>query len=643
MGTNSVDLYNAVVSDVNAFLPEVAGDVFDPYGEKMRRPDSSVAGIRVAALLKSLLSKFEDVVDIGADDAALAKFLECNDRCAEADKAPCSDLEATMLGEYTSSLDDFFLYYDAKEEAWYDLPVCQETIRAAARHGPGAAQGAKEQSAYAKHCSSKLTATSEFLLQMFEEDSFSFDTSGEAQLLRSIVYGEEIVDGNVLAFVPKKRTISRTTCTEAIVNMYYQLGLGSVFEQHLKTRYHIDFRGTIDDGVSRFMRGDPLFSRSRGKFVPSQAEFNGWLALKGSKDGSYATIDLVSASDTIAMRRLADCPPSVRRWVKALRSPVTRLPDGRVVQLNMVSTMGNGFTFALQTIFFSCAVRAVYRTLGIPFIKRSLAAKADYYETERGNWGVFGDDIVVVREAYRPLCRLLALLGFEVNLTKSFDDGPFRESCGSDWYNGAFVRGVYVSSLRTVQDKYVAFNRLADWSGWAGIPLFNSLKLIYGWIPPEKRFLIPLHENDDAGLKVPLALKEDLGKQVTCAPSDWGGYARHHLRSAPSTGADRYVCYRARDLTYDLSHVISAAISVRKHGKWRFLVHNPAGILWCALGNLLRDGAASSRLREPHYLKTAAFSSGWNFIPRQPGSFRPCAGSEDLFPLLEPVIGSTRS
>lgn len=646
MGTiDPVALYQAILEDTAPYHEAVVGDLSDMYADKRPSVDASVAQYRVAVLLRTLFSKFEDDVLPSADEAALVKFLECNERCAGVDELPATEFEAILLGEYRSCLADFFLTYDREFATWVDLPISKEIISNAARHGPGAAQGAKEQSYYAKHCSSTLTATSAYVLEWFEEDAARFDLSAESQVLRSAIYGERVVDGNTLAFVPKKRTISRVTCTEALANMYYQLGLGSVFEEQLRKKFHIDFRGTTDDGIDRFLNGLPLHSRARGAFVPSQAEYNAWLARKGSRDGSIATIDLVSASDTISLRRLDDCPSAVKHWIKSLRSPVTELPDGRVVTLNMISTMGNGFTFALQTIFFSCAVRAVYRSLGIPVKNRSNVASVDYYDRDTGNWGVFGDDIVVVSEAYRPLCRLLHLLGFEVNHTKSFNDGLFRESCGSDWLDGQFVRGIYLSSLMSLQDHFVAFNRLAYWSCFSGVPLTRSLELIYHAIPPHDRCLVPLHENDDAGLKVPQALKEDLGSQVAPTPSDWGSFMRkkaRRLRSAPSTGASLYRCFRSRDLTYDLSRLRQRFVRFRKHGKWRFLVHSPAGIYWCAIGNKLRDGSASSRMREPVYSKTVCSSSGWNYYARPPGALNPLVGPEEMYFLLDPVIGSTR-
>lgn len=268
--------------------------------------------------------------------------------------------------------------------------------------------------------------------------------------------------------------------------------------------------------------------------------------------------------------------------------------------------------------------------------------------TERivGTGGFFGDDIVVVAQAYQPLCRLLELLGFEVNTEKSFDDGPFRESCGSDWFSGHFVRGIYIKSLRTSQDKLVAFNRLAYWSAYTGVPLNNTLKLLYEWIPPADRLRVPLHEDDAAGLKVPKAWKHDLGIQATSAFSKWGEFVpvklNARLRKRPSIQAPMYECFRDVGLKYRLHDVVSSALSFRKRGKWVTLLVNEAGVLWSTLGNWLRDGEASSRLTEPRYTKTLSYSSGWDYTTRPPGSLKPLVGPDEFTFVLSPVMGETR-
>jgi hypothetical protein len=147
--------------------------------------------------------------------------------------------------------------------------------------------------------------------------------------------------------------------------------------------------------------------------------------------------------------------------------------------------MGNGFCFPIQTMLLSALVLGVYDTLGIP---------------PSANWGVFGDDIVITTEAYALLARVLQELGLVVNLDKSFSNGKFRESCGTDWFSGVNVRGVYLKRYSTDQDLFSAFNLLNLWSSHTGIPLDKTLKTILSFVkgpipivPPDEGLSSGIH------------------------------------------------------------------------------------------------------------------------------------------------------
>jgi hypothetical protein len=100
------------------------------------------------------------------------------------------------------------------------------------------------------------------------------------------------------------------------------------------------------------------------------------LARLGSIDGSYATIDLKSASDTLSNRLIHKLfPKQFLLFADMLRVKYVDMPDGRRVKLGMYSTMGNGYTFALQTAVFLSVVVAVYDVLGIPLIKPKMVLK----------------------------------------------------------------------------------------------------------------------------------------------------------------------------------------------------------------------------------------------------------------------------
>jgi len=275
---------------------------------------------------------------------------------------------------------------------------------------------------------------------------------------------DSTVRGSRLSIVPKNDETGRATCTEPSINMLFQLGIGKLLERRLKKVYNIDLK-------------DQPFKNQR-------------LAQLGSMSDTFGTIDLKSASDSISLELLNNiCPSDMVRFLTVYRSPEVNIPGLGFITLPIISTMGNGYTFPLQTIIFASIVHAVYDLLGI-----RLQRHGAY------NFGVFGDDIIVTKRAYPVVVKTLEMYGFVVNKDKSFYEGPFRESCGADYYLGSLVRGVYLKRFDTMQDVYVAINTLNLWSSRTGIYLPSTTRYLLArckWLP------VPRWESDDAGIKVP--------------------------------------------------------------------------------------------------------------------------------------------
>jgi len=158
------------------------------------------------------------------------------------------------------------------------------------------------------------------------------------------------------------------------------------------------------------------------------------LARKASVDGRHATIDLSNASNLVAKALALLLPFEWCRYLDDVRASCFADPTtggGQIVPraYEMLSSMGNGATFAVETMLFAAACRAV-------------GAKT-------GDFLVYGDDIILPSSMADELVGLLGYLGFEVNADKSFLDPDlrFRESCGLDAYAGVDVTPVYVRSL----------------------------------------------------------------------------------------------------------------------------------------------------------------------------------------------------
>jgi hypothetical protein len=296
------------------------------------------------------------------------------------------------------------------------------------------------------------------------------------------------------------------------------------------------------------------------------------LARIGSLTGKIATIDLESASDSISMLMINKLfPPAFVGLLKELRSPCIETPQG-LVKLDIVSSMGNGFTFPLQTMIFSCAVRACIRYLG----SGSLRAGE--------NWSVFGDDIIVRVEILPAVLSLLDFLGFTVNSTKSFFEGPFRESCGRDFFRGIDVRGVYIRSLNSQQDVYKAINLLNRWSQMHGIPLKRTFMYLRSLIKG-KPFLVPRWEADYAGVKVP-------SRFVT------------HLKTGSSW---RYKRYEVRP-----SH-LSFHVGLVHHPKYGDRPLNAEGLYITYLGGFAEQGKVFVRHGEDSYRARTRRTLNWDY------------------------------
>jgi hypothetical protein len=421
---------------------------------------------RQSAKISLASSFFKKLAPLGssktADSNALDKFLSIN-----------AGIDPTWRFEAGSEIESLFWDYfcdhlnSATHSYSSESSFSLDSIRDGLMTGPGAAQKADATTFYSKLFESTMSFTNPDLIRYYRAALVETGLWCDAERLRNENFGFTRVKGGKIFFAPKNAEISRTCCTEAHLNMLVQKSIGTFLEKSLGDYF----------GVS----------------LSTQPDFNRRLARLGSIDGSFGTIDLVSASDSIAVRliSLALRPGFLKTMMFMSRSELLVLPNGELVEPRMISTMGNGFTFPLQTVIFASAVRAVYQLMGFPS-----TSPVDHF-------GVFGDDIVVRREAYDFTCQMLTKLGFQVNDGKSFNTGPFRESCGHDFHTGSNIRGVYIRSLETPQEVYSAINRLMRWSALHDHELPTTIALLKSWV---RDIRVPPTEADDAGIHVPFCM-----------------------------------------------------------------------------------------------------------------------------------------
>lgn len=517
-------------------------------------PLSERSEFSCSQLRRSIFKKFTNGKSTkAADQEAIALFVSNNAKCASWDPRALMD-----LGDFISAVDDFFNPSG--------LPLLSfGRLTPFLTPGPGANVDTSSTDLYTKFVNSSMSASSGFLHTMYAHLVSYHPLLAATESFRSQRYGSLVVKGSETLTVPKTQDISRTICKEPLLNMFFQKAIGKLLEKRLKSFFNID--------------------------LSVAQETNRCMARIGSVDGSFGTIDLSSASDTLSLRLIRSIiPRESLQILERCRSTQTTLPGGEELELHMFSSMGNGYTFPLQTCIFACLCMAAYKRLGIPFRTRRSPSGSR-------NFAVFGDDIIVVKEAYDLVCEMLSSIGCTVNHEKSFNTGFFRESCGQDFYKGHNVRGVYLKKLLTDSDCYSAINRLNRWSAMNGIVLPNTVRLLCNGL---RYISVPYSESDDAGVKVPRYLAS-----VNCDHN--GAYIYSAFVTSP-----RQVKLPS-EKEYDSSRGKPRAIRrVRK--VLQDFEYCPDGILLSFVAGWLMGGKLSLRKRENAFSLVSRVVPGWDYF-----------------------------
>lgn len=372
----------------------------------------------------SFLKKFKGF-DLGIDleAKAVSTFWESERQCFRSNERLSPLL--FDLGHYGERIKQLIVAW--RKEIRSVLGKCPQAHSLNGKFGPGSTYGNRGNLiTLADKLSEDYTATSPAKAFLHSWDmtawsryaACSLDTVGDTSVASindfALYPGEpyairdfEYVRGNRFTTVDKDALRRRGICVEPSLNVFYQLAYGNYMSERMKKFYGWD------------------------KMI--QQEFHKVLARLGSLTGAIATIDLSNASDTVCINLVKLLLPS--DWydmVCRLRSSHTFI-KGRWVKLEKFSSMGNGFTFELETLIFFSLAKVICRLETVdedPF-------------TPGLTVSVFGDDIIVPRSVSRSMLSALAFFGFTPNASKTFVDGPFRESCGGDYFKGHDVRPHY--------------------------------------------------------------------------------------------------------------------------------------------------------------------------------------------------------
>lgn len=247
--------------------------------------------------------------------------------------------------------------------------------------------------------------------------------------------GSASVVAHLVIFVAKNWKTYRVVSMEPITYMFFQQGAAA--------------------GIQSYLRDWIAPSLSRIYCVDSEDK-NRDAALKGSRDGSIATIDFSSASDLVPYRYMAEltegtCLSAIvehlrTSYAKILGRDLSCIADGlddSYYEVEKLAPMGSAVCFPLESIFFATVLMSVFR---------QEEHKYSFSERKRmlASMRVYGDDTTVPAPLVGPFLRRIQEIGAQVNLDKSFyncgsDQDFFRESCGGEYLNGIDVTPVRIS------------------------------------------------------------------------------------------------------------------------------------------------------------------------------------------------------
>jgi len=419
---------------------------------------------------------------------AIQDFLDSNARCRvyneTSDPKTFDPFLDTVIGEVSVCLDNVFARCD-------DL-LTLGSIAHNMRVGPGASADVpgSRTGTFLKILNGGISFSSILVYQMYRACTHVSPLTHSVETYRKGKFGVHDVFDSTAQFLSVLKTAlkNRGICKQPSGNMVLQLAVNGDFQQVLIRCFDCD--------------------------LETQQELNRHLALLGSYESfhmtkrtwEWCTLDLSEASNfpAILIKRLF--PLRVARILSILRCRNIKV-GGEIIEKHMMSTMGNGFTFSLMTLFLSAIVRVLYELADLPefdtFVcDHSLGCRNSKLKT----WGVYGDDIIVDKRVFEPLTKVLKALGFVINAGKSFSSGPFRESCGGDYHHGYEVRPVFVENLDNKHDIFSLINRLNDWSVKHSVPLPTGIRTLYDALSNEdQKIVVPNWEGVDAGIHAPLS------------------------------------------------------------------------------------------------------------------------------------------
>lgn len=313
------------------------------------------------------------------------------------------------------------------------------------------------------------------------------------------------------------------------------------------------------------------------------------LARFGSITGSYATVDLSSASDRLTcwtlervlganqefLERIHACRT---RWIKNAINPY----QWQYLSLRKAFSQGNACTFPVQSIVYSIfAIAAVLHSREMKVSTASLKWASTRVR-------VFGDDIIVPEYALVSLFHILEANQLLVNSTKTFFTetssrvGGFRESCGGDYYLGHDVTPAYIKAFGTELDHEMAMSAVEASNNLHARGLWHLARWQGQQVGPKVNGLI-VHAIDPNGLP-----------RGRFGLYSFSGATSHHLKR-------RYNLALQRDevLSYKLVSKVKRVKSETTDGLFQYFIERPNPETKWESGTIVGNSSVMRRGWEP--------------------------------------------
>lgn len=316
----------------------------------------------------------------------------------------------------------------------YDVPDDDEDLRfiqfiiscwfsefrvdwANAKHGPGSVADAPNISRSEKNWALLGSKKLDFLLKgapvFTGDDSESEEVNPAMGVLQELLSIKGLKEWSKLTCVPKDATKLRTISMEPATLQYLQQA--------------------VKESITEYIVRSPI-----GQHIHIKDQtFNRALAYDGSIQDNFATLDLSHASDSVTYKLVLQAfkkVPYLRRCLVLTRSTHT-IVNEEPLPLKKFAPMGSALCFPVECIIFAAiAARAVQKGIECGLLNHN--------DRNRNHFSVYGDDTIVPVEVADICCDLLKKFGFTVNELKSYKKGPFKESCGGNYYCGYDITGI---------------------------------------------------------------------------------------------------------------------------------------------------------------------------------------------------------